>query len=89
MSRLNSTNPSATSGAASPKNIGVMNATTASRAVQGTSGMIMTAVDILKNIPHPTEADVRHGLEGNVCRCTGYHNIVKSVLAAADAMGGT
>jgi carbon-monoxide dehydrogenase small subunit len=54
-----------------------------------TSGMIMTAVDILKNNPHPTEADVRHGLEGNVCRCTGYHNIVKSVLAAAGAMGGT
>lgn len=53
-----------------------------------TSGMIMTTVDILKNNPHPTEAEVRHALEGNICRCTGYHNIVKSVLAAADAMGG-
>lgn len=53
-----------------------------------TSGMILTSVELLKNNPHPSEADVRHGLEGNVCRCTGYHNIVKSVLAAADAMGG-
>ena len=53
-----------------------------------TSGMIMTATEILKNQPHPTEEDVRHGLEGNICRCTGYHNIVKSVLAAASAMGG-
>ena len=53
-----------------------------------TSGMIMAATEILKDNPHPTEADVRHGLDGNICRCTGYHNIVKSVLAAADAMGG-
>ena len=53
-----------------------------------TSGMIIMATEILKNNPHPSESDVRHGLEGNVCRCTGYHNIVKSVLAAADAMGG-
>jgi aerobic carbon-monoxide dehydrogenase small subunit len=53
-----------------------------------TSGMIMAATDILKNNPHPTEADVRKGIEGNICRCTGYHNIVKSVLAAANAMGG-
>jgi aerobic carbon-monoxide dehydrogenase small subunit len=53
-----------------------------------TSGMIMTASEILKNNPHPTEADVRHGLAGNICRCTGYQNIVKSVLAAANAMGG-
>ena len=53
-----------------------------------TSGMIMAATDILKHNPHPTEADVRHGLDGNICRCTGYHNIVKSVLAAANAMGG-
>lgn len=53
-----------------------------------TSGMIMTATEILKNNPNPTEDDVRHGLEGNICRCTGYHNIVKSVLAAANAMGG-
>ena len=53
-----------------------------------TSGMIMVATEILKNNPHPTEADVRHGIDGNICRCTGYHNIVKSVLAAANAMGG-
>jgi aerobic carbon-monoxide dehydrogenase small subunit len=53
-----------------------------------TSGMIMLATELLKNNPHPTEADVRHGLDGNICRCTGYHNIVKSVLAAANAMGG-
>ena len=53
-----------------------------------TSGMIMAASELLKNNPHPTEADVRHGLDGNICRCTGYHNIVKSVLAAANAMGG-
>ncbi len=53
-----------------------------------TSGMIMTATEILKNHPHPTEEEVRHELEGNICRCTGYHNIVKSVLAAANAMGG-
>jgi carbon-monoxide dehydrogenase small subunit len=53
-----------------------------------TSGMIMASVELLKQNPHPSEADVRHGLEGNICRCTGYHNIVKSVLAAANAMGG-
>ena len=53
-----------------------------------TSGMIMAATDILKHNPHPTEAEVRHALDGNICRCTGYHNIVKSVLAAANAMGG-
>jgi aerobic carbon-monoxide dehydrogenase small subunit len=50
-----------------------------------TPGMIMAAVSLLRENPNPTEADVRHGLEGNLCRCTGYHNIVKSVLAAADA----
>jgi len=48
-----------------------------------TPGMVMTAVDILKNNPNPTEADIRHGLEGNFCRCTGYHNIVKSIQHAA------
>ena len=53
-----------------------------------TSGMIMASVELLRQNPKPTEADVRHGLEGNICRCTGYHNIVKSVLAAANAMGG-
>jgi carbon-monoxide dehydrogenase small subunit len=52
-----------------------------------TSGMIMASVELLRQNPKPTEADVRHGLEGNVCRCTGYHNIVKSVLAAAQAGG--
>ncbi len=51
-----------------------------------TSGMLMTAADLLKNNPHPTEVEVRHSLEGNLCRCTGYHNIVKSILAAADQM---
>jgi carbon-monoxide dehydrogenase small subunit len=48
-----------------------------------TPGMVMAAVSLLKENPHPTEQDVRLGLEGNLCRCTGYHNIVKSVLAAA------
>ena len=51
-----------------------------------TSGMIMTAADLLKNNPHPSEDEVRHGLEGNICRCTGYHNIVKAVQAGAQAM---
>jgi carbon-monoxide dehydrogenase small subunit len=50
-----------------------------------TPGMVMAAVGLLKENPHPTETEVREGLEGNLCRCTGYHNIVKSVLAAADA----
>ena len=50
-----------------------------------TPGMVMAATSLLKENPHPTEADVRIGLEGNLCRCTGYHNIVKAVLAAADA----
>src|SRR4051812_25255458 len=48
-----------------------------------TPGMIMTGVDLLNRNPNPTEDEVRHGLEGNLCRCTGYHNIVKSVLDAA------
>ena len=48
-----------------------------------TPGMVMAAVSLLKENPHPSEADVRLGLEGNLCRCTGYHNIVRSVLAAA------
>jgi len=43
----------------------------------------MAAIGLLKENPNPTEEDVRIGLEGNLCRCTGYHNIVKSVLAAA------
>ena len=48
-----------------------------------TPGMVMAAVSLLQEHPSPTEADVREGLEGNLCRCTGYHNIVKAVLAAA------
>jgi len=48
-----------------------------------TPGMIMAAVSLLAENPDPTEAQVRAGLEGNICRCTGYHNIVRAVLAAA------
>jgi len=48
-----------------------------------TPGMVMAAVGLLKENPHPTEREVREGLEGNLCRCTGYHNIVRAVLAAA------
>jgi len=48
-----------------------------------TPGMVMAATSLLKENPHPTEEEVRLGLEGNLCRCTGYHNIVKSVLACA------
>ncbi|MFM7263775.1 MAG: (2Fe-2S)-binding protein [Acidimicrobiales bacterium] len=48
-----------------------------------TPGMVMAAISLLDENPSPTEDDVRIGLEGNLCRCTGYHNIVKSVLAAA------
>ncbi len=53
-----------------------------------TPGMVMTAVDILKNNPNPSEEEIRHGLEGNFCRCTGYHNIVKSIQHAADKIKG-
>jgi carbon-monoxide dehydrogenase small subunit len=52
-----------------------------------TPGMVMAAVSLLKEIPDPSEAQVRSGLEGNLCRCTGYHNIVKAVLAAAKTTG--
>jgi carbon-monoxide dehydrogenase small subunit len=45
--------------------------------------MIMQALDILEDNPNPSEEEIRHGLEGNLCRCTGYHNIVKAVAAAA------
>ncbi len=48
-----------------------------------TPGMIMSAVHFLEHNPSPTEAEVRHGLEGNLCRCTGYENIVKAVMAVA------
>jgi carbon-monoxide dehydrogenase small subunit len=50
-----------------------------------TPGMVMAATSLLKEHPNPTEADVRIGLEGNLCRCTGYHNIVQAVLACASA----
>ena len=50
-----------------------------------TPGMVMAATSLLKENPHPTEHDVRTGLEGNLCRFTGYHNIVQAVLAAANA----
>ncbi len=52
-----------------------------------TPGMIMTAVDLLERIPNPTEEEIRHGLEGNICRCTGYQNIVKAVLSVAQTRG--
>ena len=48
-----------------------------------TPGMVMASIGLLNENPDPTELEVRYGLEGNLCRCTGYHNIVKSVLAAA------
>jgi carbon-monoxide dehydrogenase small subunit len=48
-----------------------------------TPGMVMAAVSLLREVPNPSERQVREGLEGNLCRCTGYHNIVKAVLAAA------
>src|SRR5215212_2433684 len=48
-----------------------------------TPGMIMAAAALLQENPDPSEAEIRHGLEGNICRCTGYHNIVKAVRAAA------
>ena len=51
-----------------------------------TPGMIMSAVDFARKTPNPTESDVRHWLEGNICRCTGYQNIVAAVLAGAAAM---
>lgn len=51
-----------------------------------TPGMIMAACDLLANNPQPTEEEIRHGLEGNLCRCTGYHNIVKAVRNASTKM---
>ena len=50
-----------------------------------TPGMIMASADLLQRNPKPSEEEVREALAGNLCRCTGYHNIVKAVLAAADA----
>jgi carbon-monoxide dehydrogenase small subunit len=53
-----------------------------------TPGMVMSAAELVRRNPRPTERDVRHWLEGNLCRCTGYHNIVKAVLEAAGAGEG-
>jgi aerobic-type carbon monoxide dehydrogenase small subunit (CoxS/CutS family) len=53
-----------------------------------TPGMVMAATSLLRENPAPTELEVREGLEGNLCRCTGYHNIVAAVLAAASEGGG-
>ena len=54
-----------------------------------TPGMVMAATSLLEENPHPTEQEVREGLEGNFCRCTGYHNIVRAVLDAAEKLSGT
>jgi len=51
-----------------------------------TPGMIMTAVDILQRNPSPTEEEIRHAIEGNLCRCTGYQNIVRAIQYAAEKM---
>ena len=53
-----------------------------------TPGMVMSALDLVKQNPDPSEKEVREWLEGNLCRCTGYHNIVKSILAGAEALRG-
>ena len=53
-----------------------------------TAGMMMTVIEMLERDPNPTAAAVRAGLEGNICRCTGYQNIVKAALDAAQSMGG-
>ena len=53
-----------------------------------TPGMIMSAIELVENNKNMSEQDIREGLEGNICRCTGYHNIVKSVQDAAQKMGG-
>jgi carbon-monoxide dehydrogenase small subunit len=54
-----------------------------------TPGMVMATVGLLSENPHPTEEQAREALEGNLCRCTGYHNIVKAVLAAAEVVDAT
>ena len=54
-----------------------------------TPGMIMQAIDVLNDTPHPSEDQIRVGLEGNLCRCTGYHNLVKAVQQAAGAMSSS
>ena len=53
-----------------------------------TPGMIMSALDLLQRDPHPDEQQIRQWLEGNICRCTGYHNIVRAIQAAAASMRG-
>jgi len=53
-----------------------------------TPGMVMSAIDLVKENPNPSEKEIREWLEGNLCRCTGYHNIVKSIEAGAKAMRG-
>ena len=54
-----------------------------------TPGMVMTAAALLKENASPSEAEIREYLDGNICRCTGYHNIVKAIAAAADELKGT
>ena len=54
-----------------------------------TPGMILAVVALLKRLPNPSEAEIRHGLEGNLCRCTGYHNIVRAVQFAAGKLAAT
>jgi carbon-monoxide dehydrogenase small subunit len=54
-----------------------------------TPGMIMQSIDLLNDTPHPSEEEIRHGLEGNLCRCTGYHNIVRAVQHAAGQSGSS
>jgi aerobic carbon-monoxide dehydrogenase small subunit len=54
-----------------------------------TPGMIMTSYDLLKNNPSPSEAEIREGIQGNLCRCTGYQNIVKAIQYAAKEMAGS
>jgi carbon-monoxide dehydrogenase small subunit len=51
-----------------------------------TPGMVMSAIDLVKNYPNPTEDQIREQLDGNLCRCTGYHNIVKAIKAASQTM---
>jgi len=51
-----------------------------------TPGMVMSAIDLVKNTPNPTEDQIREQLDGNLCRCTGYHNIVKAIKAASQTM---
>jgi carbon-monoxide dehydrogenase small subunit len=52
-----------------------------------TPGMVMSAIDLVKDFPNPTEEQIREQLDGNLCRCTGYHNIVKAIKAASQTMG--